>query len=448
MRHCGAARCWRWAPAVGSDVGTSCRFFSAVAPLPAVDDAGLEASLASRGGRPLLLHCGAQWSARSRDLAQRIAEWGAAASDRSVEVASIDIEVAPRTVKARHIRVVPTLLLLRDGRIQQRADGGDPSAVERVLAAAGAYNEAVDPSEIVEPSFAMAAADESLRCYVEQEVETLDKAEAAYRRVLEGAGAGSPFAFRARLGVLRCALLRISAAPVASELAASAAGSARDALTELQEHHQREFEWDVRADAEPLARLVAHAELLVDFWTPPGGAEEIAAEQTAVLEHYAESRAQEALDKALSWYQCEAAADTDGLIEAYCKPWRRLVDRPGGVPASSAYAAAPFAAEPADLPGPAAPRAMLRRLFAALGPRSEEVSKARVDLEFLLDRKKHVPFYTRHLETRRGGCPKGGRGTGSGTGYSKRYWIAYGPERAYKNTKPMGGPHTNSYEGW
>merc|ERR1712066_726637 len=106
-----------------------------------------------------------------------------------------------------------------------------------------------------------------------------------------------------------------------------------------------------------------------------------------VLQHYADGQPQAALDTALAWYKQEAGGDIEGLVYAYSLPERRLSDRVEDIPPDSLYTQEPFASDLADAPGPVAPRAMLRRLLAALGPRNELVAKALADLEFLLDRK-------------------------------------------------------------
>jgi hypothetical protein len=294
---------------------------------------------------------------------------------------------------------------------------------------------------------AVAAADELLR--QNASVEGMDGeqvwllAETSYRNALEN---DSAFAFRARLGLLRCAMLRTSAmfmsdSPVST---ADAVDNAVSLLEEIREKHGSEVEVNERTDAGAISCFLGHAQLLLDAWQQKSSCEE----EQLVLSNYAAGQVEEALTEALVWYQQEALTNMEGLVEAYLLPERRLSDREGDLPPTSVFANESVRWDTAQLPCPVAPRALLRRLFAALGPRNEHAEKARVELEFLLDRKRWVPFHTRHLVTRRGGMPKGGRGTGSGDGFSKKYWIAYGSERAYKNTKPMGGPHTNSYEGW
>lgn len=430
------------------------RPFSSVvtASLPALGDAELEDLLAASGGRPLLLHCGAPWSARSKALVERLVEWGNASGDSGVLLASANVEVAPRLVEKRHIRVVPTLLLVQDGKTHHRADGGEDNAVARVFAAAEAYNPESSIVGASDPCLVVHAADEVLRQSAAVEHGPVEaaaawqRAERMYRQVLGHDGSNSAFAFRARLGLLRCAISQglVAVDAKGAEATVEAADSVAALLTELGELHREEFECDTRADGAPLARFITHAELLADAWK----GEATSAEEKLVLGHYAAGRVEAALSEALTWYQSEAAGDIAGLVEAYCLPPRRLSDRPGDLPPSSIYSAEGLAEGVEGLPGPAGPRSILRRLFGALDPASEDVRKALAELEFLLDRKKWVPFHTRQLTTRRGGAPNAGRGTGSGSGYSKPYWIDYGPERAYKNTKPMGGPHTNSYDGW
>jgi len=255
-----------------------------------------------------------------------------------------------------------------------------------------------------------------------------------YQQVLEdGRGAAAPLAFRARLGLLRCALAEAKVAGLATPGAAASAATA--VLESLRLHHEEELEAEA-VDAVEVGRLVARAALLVDFWAGSATGEE-----AEVLRLYAEGREEEAVAAALSWYQRAAGGDIPGLVASYCGPERRIADRRGGVPSASVFSREPLALGLDDAPGPAAPRALLRRLFEALGHRSAVVAKARAELEFLLDRKPFVPFHTRRTMVRKGGPPLVGRGTGKRSGYSKRYWIMWGPERCIINNRPMGSPH-------
>ncbi|CAK0827551.1 unnamed protein product, partial [Prorocentrum cordatum] len=66
--------------------------------------------------------------------------------------------------------------------------------------------------------------------------------------------------------------------------------------------------------------------------------------------------------------------------------------------------------------------------------------QARAELEFLLDTKKHVPFYTRIVYCRRGGRPVWGWGTGKRSGFSRRYWLVWGPGTKYRNSRREWAP--------
>jgi len=384
--------------------------------------------------RPVVLHCGVEWSARSRAVAARLEEWARSDGESAgVLCVQADLGNTPRLVEERHIRGVPTVLLLRGGRTERRADSADIPALERVLNAASAYCLDAVTAADAEPRDALAAAEELVRRGVPDPVD----AAALYSRALTGGG--PPLAFRARLGLLKCALMSAGNTPLPpAEVITKAAA----ALAELRTHHQEELvprscSGGVGADALAVSMLVAHAELLVDAWE----CGVLADDRSEVLRLYAEGHKDAAVDAALAWYQREAAGDIEGLVAAYCSSERRISDREGDVPLTSVYALEAFASEPAA--AFIAPRALLRRLFAALGPTHELVNRARAELEFLLDRRKWVPFHTRHILLRLGGKPKAGRGTGSGSGYSKMYWVAWSPDRMYKNQKPMGGPHTD-----
>lgn len=269
------------------------------------------------------------------------------------------------------------------------------------------------------------------------------EAKALYDRVV--AAGPSLQDFRSRLGLLRCAVRNVEAAaqePPAPELSERVASS----LWDLLDHHGEELltaglegKQDADQSIPTIAREVAHAELLVDAWLSDSDGEE-----SGVLKMYASGSVAEAIQAALKWYQRAAASDIGSLIESYMAPPRYVTDRPGTVPSSSIYALVPpLHCDLDDLPGPARPRAMIRRLIAALGPRHELVSEARADLAFLLDRKPYVPFFTRRPPLKhKGGGPARSRGSGSGSGYSKPYWIYWGPGRNTVNGKKMGGPHS------
>lgn len=382
-----------------------------------------------------MLHCGAAWSARSREVAERLSEWARpGGAGESILCATSDLEALPNLISERNIKGVPTVLLLRGGRTERRADGADTAALERVLAAASAYDAEMrkvlaSAEGAPTPQTLVAAGDELLR----QGGDPVTAAQ-AYRRALD---AGGPFAFRARLGLLGCILRRVAAVDMQippRDLVAEASS----ALADLVTHHGPDLAGEAE-DAGALARQVAHAELLVDAWEGHTAGDD---DERKVLQHYADGDPGAAVDAALRWYQREAGGDIEGLIEAYCSPERRFSDREGDLPPTSIYTQPMLERGFDEQPGPTRPRALLRRLFMALGSTHEIVSQARAELELLLDRRRHVPFYTRRLFVRQGGMPKLGRGTGSRSGYSRVYWIAWGPGTYYRNSKPMGGPHT------
>ena len=71
--------------------------------------------------KPLLVHCGTAWSQRSQRVAAALAEW----NNGELPVYALDLEASPETIGARHIKGVPTLLLLRKSQVEARADGAD-----------------------------------------------------------------------------------------------------------------------------------------------------------------------------------------------------------------------------------------------------------------------------------------------------------------------------------
>jgi len=156
----------------------------------------------------------------------------------------------------------------------------------------------------------------------------------------------------------------------------------------------------------------------------------------------AEEELRQALHCALQWYKAEAEEDLDGMLEAYCSPDRALPDGPDDVVSNSVWTAEPLACNFETLRPFQRARSLIRLLFSAVGPDHDITRWARAELAVLLDRRKHVPFFTRRFWKRRGGGPELGRCSGRTSGYPRRYWIAWGPGTFYPNTKPMGGPHT------
>jgi len=384
----------------------------------------------------VVLHCGAAWSQRSQAVAARLAEWAHSGPEAAgVTCVTADLTAVPDLVARRAIKGMPAVLFMRGGKVETRADGADVEALERILKVASNYGSVANKaSPALTESWSapetLALADDLWRQGVAPET-----IATFYEHALRGDAA---FAFRARLGLLRCALEACEVAAAAGRPPAEdAVERAVGALAELQERHEDElYGVDVREDSMQVAQHLARAGLLIDAWS--GDAE---GEEAEVLDLYAKKYEEAAIDVALQWYRTAATNDMDGLVAAYCVPHRLIPDRAGSRSSRSIYAQDQLACEIPDAPGPAAPRAMLRRLIAALGPMHDSAMRARVELEVLLDNKPFVPFHTRVVYIRRGGPPKRGWGTGKRSGYSKRYWVTYGPGTMRPNSKKMGSPH-------
>ncbi|CAJ1392409.1 unnamed protein product [Effrenium voratum] len=395
----------------------------------------------SKDAAPLLLHCGAAWSQRSQRVGSALAEWAAGSK---LLCHQLDVDTAPETIRTRHIKGVPTLLLLRQGRVEARADAADLQDLERMLAAAKPY---LNPQE-AEPKEALPAAEYLLES-------NGAAASALFRRALEDPRGDN--AFRARLGLVRCALKDLVAttpglAPSAEAQPENVPESVPpepkvdelvNALEDLERHHEEELPvTEVRPDAKHVYILLAHAELVADAWAVDE-AKNMSEEERRILRLWARGYREAAVQEALKWYQTVAGNDMEGLMAAYAQTERRAVDRRGDVPSRSIFSTPVLAP---DFEGPVEPRALLRRLLtAALDEKFFKgepslVSQALADLAFLLDRKEFVRFYTRLIRSRRGGAPTTGRGTGKRSGFSKRYWICW-PNTFYPNTKKMGSPH-------
>jgi len=419
---------------------------------------------------PVILHCGASWSKRSNAVAERLAEWSRSTS--GVVCATADLASAPRFVEARSIRSMPTVLLLRGGKVEQRLNGAGIDELEGMLATAGSYAALVDqdapssseadsaPEEealTCSANAALVLGDEALRRgqepgkaarYFEHALQTGEVQHPSFVAVRESSEGRArptkaihPTALRARLGLLRCAVAAAEQAdwPPPPEKVAEA----QKALESLQLHHRLELQGTfLLEDAGVVAQFVAHAELMVDAWVAdatkqPGG------DEAEVLHLYSQGQFDAALAAGLQWYKLAATSDMQGLVTSYCLPERLVPDRPAGIVGLSIYADEPLKRDLDEAPGPARARAMLRRLFEAIGVTDESVFKARAELELLIDKKPHVRFHTRRVELRHLLKPQRGRGTGKRSGYSKRYWLTYGPGTKYKNQKKMGGPHTD-----
>lgn len=414
-----------------------------------------------KDGPPVLLHCGLSWSDRSNRVAKELTKWSeekglfwsqssrdvlAKAKGPGLLCAFVDIDRTPRFINERHIKGVPTVLLLRNGRVEQRADSVDVNSLKPILRAAEAYA----PSEfgVLNAEQALSAAEELLQ--------KGEPAEPLFQRALGddapiGPGGKSVLAFRARLGLLKCAvkeveteveLLKSQGVDGTFRVNPLTARKLKNAFDELKMNHEENLPTSVlsvRPDSSELMKLKARVELLIDALFPEYDSCE---DEKEVLQSYLKGDEKAAITSALNWYRQSAGGDIAGLIEAYCQPARYLPDRPNRIPSLSIYSDnGPLASNLDEAPGPARARAMLRQLFDACGPSEGPVVEALQELEFMLDRDKWIPFFTRRPYRRRGGPPRWGRGTGKRSGYSRRYWIEWGPDRDYKNSRPMGSPH-------
>lgn len=413
------------------------RSFSVLTP---INDAKFKA-LCDTPATAFLVHCGAAWSQRSRRVADALAEWDSG----ELPIYSLDLSSAPETIEKRHIKGIPTLLLMREKRVEARADGADLEDLARLKDAARAYVKLSSPEATLPMQD---AADALKRAEVMWDAKNVSAAEQLYRRALEGDLQDA--AFRARLGLVKCAVKVLEKNSASTAQLPQMVEELQSALDELQKHHEKELLGggeQVRVDGQQQTILLAHAELLLDAWREDHEDEDRSVEEKNILKLWASGERAKALEKALKWYRTVAGNDVPGLVAAYCLPERRMLDRPRSIPLRSIYRQRPELATDSESPGPTAPRALLRRMLLAAmdkdfleaqGP--SLVSKSLADLAFLLDRKEFIPFHTRRTRCRRGGAPHTGRGTGKRSGFSKRYWICW-PNTFYPNTKKMGSPH-------
>lgn len=393
--------------------------------------------------RPVLLHCGLSWSPRSCRVAERLSEWSLSdGTSQGVICATADVATAPQLTQDRHIKSVPTVLLLRGGKAEVREDGVDVNGLDRILAAASTYHAVSSADSVPEnvlPAQALAVAEELERQGANPETVGLWYSAVLQEQESDINNDVGVLEFRALLGVMRSLLRQFETSPVLDSSKEKLANQVAALLGQLHGQHVESLEGH-RQDSDSVNQLVARAELIADAWAT-GATTKVLEEEVEVLNLYADGHEDKAVHAALKWYQRSAFRNFDGLIDAYTSPERRMPDRRVNLPKHSLFAAPDFACDLDKLPGPAAPRALLRRLFAALGPRHTLVQTALAELEFLLDTKKFVPFFTRRICLPMGGPPVIGRGTGRRNGMSKPYWIFYGPDRAYPNTRPMGSPH-------
>eukprot|EP00929_Paragymnodinium_shiwhaense_P057891 TRINITY_DN28995_c0_g1_i1.p1 TRINITY_DN28995_c0_g1~~TRINITY_DN28995_c0_g1_i1.p1 ORF type:complete len:535 (-),score=116.65 TRINITY_DN28995_c0_g1_i1:45-1577(-) len=424
-----------------------------------VNDAALKELLAD--GRPLVLHCGADWLPESRRVADRLNEWSRSSDDEAaVLCVTADFAGIPEHIEKESIHSLPAVLLWRSGSVERRVDGADVAELERViLHAADVYRFPPAVSSSSTPAGTEAAMWTAERCCVAAEEAVRQagcwssEAEALLRQALQAGPSNHDF--RARYGLLRCALTEAKAARAGS--AAPSEGLVRkltEALMEVHRRHPEELR-GAREDADEIDIVLADAGLLVDSWLSTGGFDEetlvLAAapdfsdRDKVVLQLYAAGDFQGAVKHALQNYKLAAGNDIEGLVASYVGVERPVPDAPREFFWSSGevYHQDFLVSQVAEAPGPVAERSLLRRIFAALGPMHPLVVEALADLEFLLDQQKFVRFYTRTVHIRHGGKPKLGRGTGSRSGYSKGYWLAWGPDRLRRNNRKMNGPWTD-----
>ncbi|CAE6913395.1 unnamed protein product [Symbiodinium natans] len=434
------------------------------AVLPVISDGDLK-ELAV-GPKPVLVHCGADWNKRSREVASALADWDSSQTSGSLVCRSLDVFSSPETVRTRHIKGLPTLLLLARGRTVARADGANVTDLQRILSLAGPLLDST-PEDNLTCEQALEAAEEALARA--DGIAGLEKAARLFNRALpssnpegnfQGVKQRSDHAFRARLGLVQTAVQALEAeTPRSAQEPSSEIGQAElaappvervealaSALSDLLAYHEEELPGASELpapDAPRCAAALAHAELLVDAWAPAPDATD---EEVCILRLWACGWRQAAINKALEWYQMEAGSDESGLIASFILPERLIPDRRGSVPRRSLYSRIEGLPRDFEAPGPTAPRALLRRLLTAgideefREGKPSMVTRALGDLTYLLDRKEFVPFFTRTIWRGKGGAPTTGRGTGKRTGFSKRYWIKY-KETFYPNTKKMGTPH-------
>lgn len=402
---------------------TTSRHFSSVQELVHPQD--VRDLIAS--GDPFVLHFGTSWL-RNTAVSDRLADWaGQDGAARHLSVAANSgLGAALVRQLELHLTSLPAVLLFRKGRQEKRVFGNDTEAVDRLLEEVDAWRGAA--GDDASASQLLASAEIALH------KSSFADAKHFFDRVI--AAGPSPHDFRAHLGLLRCAV-RIAETVAPAVPTPEVSEQVASSLWQLLDNHGEELSW--MQDSDTIARDVAHAELLVDAWLSDSDGEE-----RGILQMYASGSVADAMQAALKWYQRAAVSDIGSLIESYLAPERYVTDRPGAVPSSSLFASVPpLRCDLDDVPGPARPRAILRRLIAALGPTHELVSAARVDLAFLLDRKPFVPWVTRHQPHKhKGGGPERTRGSGSGNGYSKPGWLYWGPGRDTFNSKKMGGPHS------
>lgn len=437
-------------------LGLQLRAAATQATLATISESELKALAV--GSKPVLLHCGADWSKRSKEVASALADW-ASNTQGSLVCRTLDVGSSPDVVKTRHIKGLPTLLLLTRGRTFARADGANVEDLHRILSLAMPLLDSTE-EESLSRHQALEAAEETLARSVG--TEGLEKAARLFKRAIGPetpeieTGGASPrwdHGFRARWGLVRTALQALEAETPQSaspEAVAEAPPGKRvealtSALAELSRHHEEELPGASELpapDAPRCAVQLAHAELVADAWA----SSDVSDQELRILRLWASGWRQAAMTEAVEWYKMAAGVDTSGLVESFLLPERLIPDRRGSVPSQSLYSRVEGLPRDFEAAGPTAPRAILRRLLAAgideefREGKESLVSSALADLAFLLDRREFVPFFTRKIFRGKGGAPRTGRGTGKRSGFSKRYWIRY-KDTFYPNTKKMGTPH-------
>lgn len=126
------------ATASGTPACGSCR-----RPLPWIVDAGDDtfAEVAERSSTPVLVDLWAPWCGPCRTVGPAL-EQVAGELAGTVKLVKVDVDTAPATQRRFGVQAVPTLMVLKDGRVIARQSGAAPAAtlrrwVERALATAG-----------------------------------------------------------------------------------------------------------------------------------------------------------------------------------------------------------------------------------------------------------------------------------------------------------------------
>jgi thioredoxin 2 len=112
------------------------------ARVPWIVDAGDDtfAEVAEQSSTPVLVDLWAQWCQPCRAVSPAL-EQVATELAGTVKLVKVDVDVAPALSQRFEVRAVPTLMIIKDGKVVARQAGGAPAStlrqwVERSLAAA------------------------------------------------------------------------------------------------------------------------------------------------------------------------------------------------------------------------------------------------------------------------------------------------------------------------